>query len=94
MACRFLLPRSRFAENRFVLGNASWQFGLSSLVLEYFFLIGVGLRLDMKWAGVAKFFGPTIMLANHNQNVLSCFRIAQNVFIYKVGIECSTRFTV
>ena len=64
VACCFLLPRSRFAENRIVLGNASWRFGLSSFVLEYFFLIGVGLRLDMKWAGVAKFFGPTIAPKN------------------------------
>ena len=29
-------------------------------VLEHFFLLGVGLGLDMKWAGVTKFFGPTI----------------------------------
>ena len=64
VACRFLLPRSRFAKNRIVLGNASWQFGLSSFVLEYFFLIGVSLRLDMKWAGVAKVFSPTIAPKN------------------------------
>ena len=36
-----------------------------------------------------------VMLANHDQNVFSfCFRLAQSVFICKVGIECSTGFTV
>ena len=59
VACRFLLPWSRFAENRIVLSNVSWQFGPSSFVLGHFFLLGVGLGLDMKWAEVAKFFGPT-----------------------------------
>ena len=58
VVCRFLLPWSRFAENRIVLGNVFWQFGPSSFVLGHFFLLSVGLGLDMKWAGVAKFFGP------------------------------------
>ena len=35
-----------------------------------------------------------VMLANHDQNVLVLFRLAQNVFIRKVGIECSTGFTM
>ena len=58
VVCRFLLLWSQFSENRIVLGNVFWQFGLSSFVLGHFFLLGVGLGLDMKWAGVAKFFGP------------------------------------
>ena len=62
VVCRFLLPWSRFAENRIVLDNVSWQFGPSSFVLGHFFLLGVGLGLDMKWAGVAKFFGPTFFI--------------------------------
>ena len=62
VACYFLLPWSWFAENRIVLGNVSWQFGPSSFVLGHFFLLGVGLGLDMKWAGVVKFFGPTTSL--------------------------------
>ena len=28
-------------------------------VLGHFFLLGVGLGFDMRWAGVAKSFGPT-----------------------------------
>ena len=64
VACRFLLPWSRFAENRIVLSNVSWQFGPSSFVLGHFFLLGVGLGLDMKWAEVAKFFSPTIAPQN------------------------------
>ena len=31
-------------------------------ILGHLFLLGVGLGLDMKWAGVAKFFGPTLTI--------------------------------
>ena len=64
VACRFLLPWSRLAENRIVLSNISWQFKPSLFVLGHFFLLGVGLGPDMKWAGVAKSFGPTIAPQN------------------------------
>ena len=47
------------AEDRIVLGDVSWQLGLSLLILRHFFLLGVGLGFDMRWAGVAKSFGPT-----------------------------------
>ena len=30
-----------------------------------------------------------VMLANHDQNVQSCFRLAQSMFMCKVGIECT-----
>ena len=64
VVCRFFLPWSQFTENRIVLGNISWHFGPSSFVLRHLFLLGVGLRLDMKWVRVAKFFGPTIAHEN------------------------------
>ena len=64
VACRFLLPWSRFAENRIVLGNVSWQFGSSSFVLGHFFFLDMGFGLDMKWTGIAKFVGPTIAPQN------------------------------
>ena len=35
-----------------------------------------------------------VMLANHDQNILVLFRLAQSVFICKVGIECSAEFAV
>ena len=35
-----------------------------------------------------------VILANHDQNVLVLLRLAQSVFICKVGIECSVGFTV
>ena len=35
-----------------------------------------------------------VMLANHDQNIYSCFRLAQSVFKCKVGIECTAGFTV
>ena len=40
------------AENRIVLGNVSRLFGLALFVLGHFFLLGVGLGLSIKWAGV------------------------------------------
>ena len=64
VACHFLLPWFRFAKNKIVLDNVSWQFGPSSFVLGHFFLLGMGLGLDMKWAGVSRFFGPTITPQN------------------------------
>ena len=64
VACHFFLPWPRFAEDRIVLGNVSWQFGPSSFVFGHFFLLGVGLGLNMKWTGVAKLFGPTIVPQN------------------------------
>ena len=62
VVCRFLLPWSQFAETRIVLDNVSWQFGPSLFDLRHFFLLGMGLGLDMEWAEVAKFFGPTIYI--------------------------------
>ena len=63
-ACHFFLPWPRFVEDRIVLGNVYWQFGPSSFVFGHFFLLGVGLGLDMKWTEVAKLFGPTIAPQN------------------------------
>ena len=59
MVCRFSLLWSWFVEDRIVLDDASQQFGLSSFVIGHFFFLGVGLRLSIKWVGVAKFFDPT-----------------------------------
>ena len=34
-----------------------------------------------------------VMLANHDQNKFqSCFRLAQNAFMCKFGIECTAKF--
>ena len=62
VACRFLLPWSRLAKNRIVLSNIYWQFEPSLFVLRHFFLFSMSLGLDVKWAGVAKFFVPTIYI--------------------------------
>ena len=35
-----------------------------------------------------------VMLANHDQNVQSYFRLAQSVFKCKVGIKCTAGFTM
>ena len=42
-----------------VLGDVSWQFGLSLFILRRFFLLDIGLGLCIKWAGVAEFFDHT-----------------------------------
>ena len=47
-----------------VLGNASQQLEPSLLILGRFFFLGVGLGLDMKWARLAKSFGPIIAPQN------------------------------
>ena len=35
-----------------------------------------------------------VMLANRDQNVWSCFRLAQSIFMCKVGIKCTARVIV
>ena len=35
-----------------------------------------------------------VMLANHDQNVQPCFKLAQSMFMCKVGIECTAGFIV
>ena len=64
-ACRFSFSRFRLAEDRIVLSDASWQLGLSLLILECSFLLGMDLGLCMKWTGVAEFFGPTNTILVH-----------------------------
>ena len=51
-------------EDRIVLGNISKPFGLSPYILKHFSLLNAGLGPNTKWAGVAKFFGPTIAPQN------------------------------
>ena len=64
MACRSSFLWSRLVEDRIVLGDVCCQFGLSLFVLEHFFFLGMGLKLNIKWARVAKFFDPTIAPQN------------------------------
>ena len=45
-------------ENRVILGSISWQFGFPSFVLEHFFLLSMGLGLDMKWVGLCQILQP------------------------------------
>ena len=41
-----------------VLGSTIWPSGFSSFVLGHFLLLGVGLGLDIRWAGVADPLAP------------------------------------
>ena len=50
--CRLLRPWPWLAEDRIVLGDVSQQLGPSLFILGRFFFLGMGLRLDMKWAEV------------------------------------------
>ena len=63
-ACRFSFLRFWLAEDRIVLGDVSWQLGLSLFIFGRFFLLGMGLGPCMKWAGAAEFFDPTILYIN------------------------------
>ena len=49
-----------------VLGSISWQSGFPLFVLGHFFLLGMGLRPDMKWAGLYQILQP------HNSPSKSC----------------------
>ena len=53
-------------ENKIVFGDVSRQFGLSLFVFGHFFLLGIGVGLSIKWAGVAEFFDPTINIISIN----------------------------
>ena len=53
-------------EVRVVLGSISWQSGFPLFVLGHFFLLGMGLRPDMKWAGLYQILQP------HNSPSKSC----------------------
>ena len=60
MAGHSSLLGSVLAEDKIVLDDVSGPLGLSSFVLGHSFLLGVGLGLSIRWAGVVKFFDPTI----------------------------------
>ena len=63
----FFPPGIWDAENRIVLGNVSRLFGLSLFVLGHFSIFDVGLGFSIKWAGVAKFFGPTELIRQDDE---------------------------
>ena len=55
---RFFLPWFWPAEDKVVLGSTFCQFGFPSLFLGHFFLLSVGLGLEMEWAKASKTFWP------------------------------------
>ena len=64
------------AEDRAVLGSISWQSGFPLFVLGHFFLLGMGLGLNMKWTGVPRSFGPTLLICINllfMTNIISTF---------------------
>ena len=62
VAWRFPLPWFWSVEDGVILGSISWQSRFPLFVLKHFFLLGMGLGLDMKWAGVPRSFGPTLII--------------------------------
>ena len=66
----FSLPWFWPAEDRVVLGSTIWWSGFPSFVLGHFFLLGMGLGLDIKWARVPRSFGPTIAPQNPAVQIL------------------------
>ena len=67
---RFSLPWFWPAEDRVVLGSTIWWSGFPSFVLGHFFLLGMGLGLDIKWVRVPRSFGPTIAPQNPAVQIL------------------------
>ena len=63
----FSLPWFWPAEDRVVLGSTFLQSRFPSFVLEHFFLLGVGLGLEMEWVEVFRTFWP------HNSPSKSCY---------------------
>ena len=57
----FPLPWFWSAENRVVLGSISWQSGFSLFILGHFILLGMDHGSNIKWAGVPRSFGPTLL---------------------------------
>ena len=57
----FFPPGIWDAENRIVLSNVSRLFGLSLFVLDQFSLLGVGLGLSIKWAGLSNSLAPQLV---------------------------------
>ena len=54
------------AEDKVILGSTFWQSGFPSFVPGHFFILGVGLGLEMEWAEVSRTFWP------HNSPSRSC----------------------
>ena len=67
-------------EDTIVLDDVSGPFGPSLFVLGHFFLLGVGLGLSMRWAGVVKFFDPirtcnlTVRFLKFTLNIKICMK--------------------
>ena len=55
---RFFLPWFWPAEDKVILSSTFWQSGFPSLVPRHFFLLGVGLGLEMEWAKASRTFWP------------------------------------
>ena len=64
---RFSLPWFWPAEDGVVLGSTFWQSRFPSFVPEHFFLLGVGLGLEMEWAEASRTFWP------YNSPSKSCY---------------------
>ena len=73
MADRSSLLGFGLAEDRIVLNDVSGPLELSLFVLGHYFLLGVGFRLSMRWAGVVKFFDPTATNSLNKINIIAYF---------------------
>ena len=57
---RLLLLWFWFAEDKVILGSIFWQSGFLSFVFRHFFLLGMGLELDMEWVKASRTLWPHI----------------------------------
>ena len=80
----FLSHHFGLLRDRVILGSTIWRSGFPSFVLGHFFLLGVGLGLDIKWAGVPISFGPTPIITKNEMffsNLESILEIKLENFI-------------
>ena len=60
--CYFFLPWPRFAEDGTILDDSSQQLWAFFIHPRASFLLGLGLGFDIKWVGVPRSFGPTLII--------------------------------
>ena len=60
-------------------------------ILGHFFLLGVSLGLDMKWAGVTGFFGSTIVVVVHSCKLQGHIKHEWEGYLGDVGQMCKAK---
>ena len=71
--------------DRVVLGSTFWQSGFPSFVPKHFFLLRVGLGLEMEWAEASRTFWPHIYISK--ESYFQCFFMEKQKLILWVPVS-------